>query len=125
MLYFLRKMQAIPFIGIKMFWKPELKTSFLKDLSFIEMGKFLNSWIQVQIFKFLRTVSSYRIRYAEKNLAGITYRELGVTENKKHHQFNLLKCKDGTIKTKSHLHQGIVSTHGYQLLDRKDFFTWL
>ena len=47
------------------------------------MGKFLNSWIQVQIHKFLRTVSSYRIRYAEKNLAGITFRELGVTKNKK------------------------------------------
>ena len=34
------------------------------------------------MFKFLCTMSSYRIRYAEKNLPGITYRLLGVTENK-------------------------------------------
>ena len=42
-------------------------------------------------------MSSYRIRYAEKNLPGITYRLLGVTENKIAHHFSLLKYKVNSL----------------------------
>ena len=85
------------------------------------MGKFLNSWIQVQIFKFLRTVSSYRIRYAEKNLAGITFRELGVTKNKKH-LFNLPKCK---VRPTFRQIPSLIYTKEYSVLMSHDINYWI
>ena len=81
-----------------MFWKPELKTSFLKARKFPLNGK-ISEFLEFKfkMFKFLCTMSSYRIRYAEKNLPGITYRLLGVTENKIAHHFGLLKYKVNSL----------------------------